>query len=129
MKLGLSVGATGDVSVTTTPAMAITFEGPPRLSVLSTPALLWQLEAAGHQVLQPFLEPGEASVGVTVNITHLAPTPIGMTITARATVTAIDRRRISFAVEAHDERQKIAEGSHDRFVVDVAKFAGRVGGQ
>lgn len=126
MKPGLTVGATGDVSVITTPEMAITFEGPPRLSVLSTPALLWQLEEAGHAALKPFLDPGEASVGVSVHLTHLAPTPIGMPITAKATVTAIDRRRVSFAVEAFDAKEKIAEGTHDRFVVEVARFAGRV---
>lgn len=126
MKSGLTIGATGEVSVTTTPDMAITFEGPPRLAVLSTPALLWQLEAAGHAALKPFLEPGEASVGVDVHMTHLAPTPIGMKITARATVTAIDRRRVSFAIEAFDATEKIAEGTHDRFVVDVGRFAGRV---
>lgn len=126
MKPGLVVGTTGEVSVTTTPETAITFEGPPRLSVLSTPALLWQLEAAGHAALEPFLEPGEASVGVDVRMTHLAPTPIGMKITAKATVTAIDRRRVSFAVEAFDVKEKIAEGTHDRFVIDVAKFASRV---
>lgn len=127
MKSGLTVGATGEISIVTTPDMAITLsEGPPRLSVLSTPAVLWQLEAAGHEALRPFLDPGETSVGVTASITHLAPTPIGMRITARATVTAIDRRRISFAVEAFDEREKIAEGTHDRFVIDIARFAARV---
>ena len=126
MKPGLTVGATGEVSATTTPEMAITFEGPPRLSVLSTPALLWQLEGAGQEALKPYLEPGEASVGVTIQMTHLAPTPIGMPITAKATVTAIDRRRVSFAVEAFDAKEKIAEGTHDRFVIDVARFARRV---
>lgn len=127
MKPGLTIGATGEVSVTTTPELAITFEGPPRLSVLSTPALLWQLEAAGHAALAPFLDSGEASVGVSVQLTHLAPTPIGMKITAKATVTAIDRRRVSFAIEAFDATEKIAEGTHDRFVIDVARFADRVG--
>jgi len=126
MKPGLSIGATGEVSIVATPDTAITFEGPPKLSVFSTPAMLWQMESAAHEALKPYLEPGEASVGTTANISHLAPTPIGMKVTARARVTAVDRRRVSFVVEAFDEKEKIGEGTHDRFVIDVARFASRV---
>lgn len=126
MKPGLSIGSTGEVSTITTPDQAITFDGPPPLAVFSTPALLWQLEAAAHAALAPYLEPGEASVGTTASIRHLAPTPIGMRVTARARVTAIDGRRVSFAVEAFDETEKIGEGTHERFIIDLARFASRV---
>ena len=126
MQPGLDVGATAEVAVITTPAMAITFDGPPKLSVFSTPSMLWQMEMAAHEVLKPYLDPGEASVGVTANVSHSAPTPIGMKVTARARVTAIDRRRVSFAIEVFDEKEKIGEGTHDRFVIDVARFASRV---
>lgn len=126
MKPGLEVGLTAEVSTATTPEMAITFDGPPRVSVFSTPALLWELERAARAVLEPFLETGEASVGTSATISHLAATPIGTRVTAKATITAIDRRRVSFAVEAFDEKEKIGEGIHDRFVIDVGRFAARL---
>ncbi|HLH72869.1 MAG TPA: thioesterase family protein [Chloroflexota bacterium] len=126
MKEGLAIGASAEQSLVTLPDWAITFDGPPQVSVLSTPALVEQLEVISNAVLEPYFETGEASVGTIVNVTHLAPTPIGMTITVRASVTAIDRRRVTFYVEAVDQREKIAEGIHERFVVDLARFAQRL---
>ncbi|MGH9659350.1 MAG: thioesterase family protein, partial [Bryobacteraceae bacterium] len=65
-------------------------------------------------------------VGTQVNVAHLAATPMGMNVTFRSEVTAVEGRRVSFKVEAFDEREKIAEGTHDRAIINIAKFASRV---
>lgn len=124
MKPGLEVGQTAEVRVQTTPQMEIALGG--AVGVFSTPALIWQLEAAARQVALPYLDAGEETVGTKVNVSHIAPTPTGMAITARATLAAVDGRKLTFAVEAFDEQEKIAEGTHERFVIDLARFVGRL---
>ncbi len=127
MKPGLAPGTTGEATVTVEhPAMTIQLGGEGAPAVYSTPRLVWDLEMAARQALRPYLEPGEESVGTSVQVRHLAATPVGMRVTARARVTEVDGRRVVFAVEAHDEKEKIGEGTHERFVVQVAKFAARV---
>ena len=124
MKAGLEIGQTAEVKVQTTPEMAIVLGG--TVSVFSTPALIWQLEAAARQIAAPYLEAGEETVGTMVSLSHLAPTPTGMAITARARLTSIEGRKLTFQVEAVDEREKIAEGTHERFVIDLARFVSRL---
>lgn len=106
--------------------MTITFLGDGVPPTLSTPAMILQMERAARLLLEPHLDDGESSVGTAVNVRHLAPTPLGMEISARATLTAIDGRRCTFAVECYDEREKVGEGEHERFVISVARFAPRV---
>jgi predicted thioesterase len=88
--------------------------------------MIMQLEITARDAVLPLLEPGQDTVGVLVSVSHLAATPVGMKATFRATLTVVEGRRLTFAVEAHDEKEKIAEGIHERFIVDVARFAERL---
>jgi predicted thioesterase len=127
MKAGLAPGATGEVILRVEgPAMTIQLEGAGAPAVYATPRLVWDMESAAREALRPFLEPGEETVGTRIEVRHLAATPVGMRVRATARVTEVDGRRVVFAVEAHDETEKIGEGTHERFVIQVAKFASRV---
>jgi predicted thioesterase len=88
--------------------------------------VLTLLENAAHAVMVPHLPPGGATVGTRVDMRHLAATPPGMTVRAKAVLIETDGRRCLFEVEAWDEVDKIAEGRHERFVVpDLARFLER----
>ena len=84
------------------------------------------MERTCRDAVLSFLETGHDTVGTHVNVYHLAATPVGMTVTFRTEVTSVEDRRVNFKVEAFDEKEKIAEGTHQRFVVNVARFAARV---
>jgi len=77
--------------------------------------------------LAPFITPSQEAVGSTVDIAHVAATPVGMRVTATATITAVDRRRVSFDVEAHDDAEMIGRGTHERFVIELEPFVARLG--
>ena len=84
------------------------------------------MEGTSHQAVAPFLEPGQSTVGVLVNVRHLAATPQGMPIRIRSELIAVDGRKLTFAVEAYDALEKIGEGTHERFVIDLARFEERL---
>jgi fluoroacetyl-CoA thioesterase len=119
-------GATAEVSLTVTADRTADALGNPGVRVLGTPFLVGLLEQACHAVLAPHLPPGAGTVGTMVEMRHLAPTPVGLTVRARARLLEGDGRRFLFAVEAWDDREKVAEGRHERFVLpDLAKFLAR----
>jgi predicted thioesterase len=122
----LEPGVVGEVQHRVTPDTFASKWGNPGIEVLATPVVVGWLEDAAIRAVQPYLEPGQGSVGTLVSMKHLAATPAGMTVRATATVTEVDGRRIRFTVEAHDEKEKIAEGEHERFIVNMAKFLDRV---
>ncbi len=92
------------------------------VDVLSTPMLLQLIEDAAVHCLGPTLSADEVSLGAFVELTHLAPSPVGFIIRTEVEVIAIDGRRIHFAFAAFDEREKIAEGMHERYVIDKSRF-------
>ena len=92
------------------------------LKVYATPAMVALMEEAAYKSIQGELEGGKGTVGTAMNIKHLASTPIGMEVTAKAELTEVDRRRLVFKVEAFDERGKIGEGIHERFIIDNEEF-------
>jgi predicted thioesterase len=94
--------------------------------VLATPILGYWMESAAVNAIANQLEPGEATVGTQITLEHLAATPVGMRVTVRAEVSSVDGRRIAFRTEAHDERELIARGTHERVVVDLERFLARV---
>jgi predicted thioesterase len=96
------------------------------LGVFSTPELIRFIEMCALEGVRPSLEEGRDTVGTWVDVRHLAPTPVGMQVTARTTVIQADGRRLRFRVEVHDELEKIAEGMHERFIVDRDKQRTRV---
>jgi predicted thioesterase len=84
------------------------------------------MEQAGVAAVDHLLPEGRRTVGVALEVKHLAATPVGMTVTARAELVAVEGRRLAFRVEAFDEVEKVGEGTHERYVVDVARFQQRV---
>jgi fluoroacetyl-CoA thioesterase len=89
--------------------------------VLSTPEMVRFVEICALEGVREFLQPGQETVGTRVDIRHLAATPVGMRVTARCTLTEIDRRRLTFRFEVQDELDKVGEGTHERFIVDLEK--------
>lgn len=92
------------------------------LKVYATPAMVALMEEAAYKSVQDELEEGKGTVGTEMNVKHLASTPIGMEVTAKAELVEVDRRRLVFKVEAFDEHGKIGEGIHERFIIDNEKF-------
>lgn len=94
--------------------------------VLSTPRLIAYLEHAAHHTVFPYLTEGQTTVGTWVNVRHLAATPLGMQVRFWAELIAVEGRRLRFRVEAWDEVEKVAEGEHERFIIDRARFEERL---
>ncbi len=128
MRPGLTLGLTATLQWRVTPEHSIHLAADQRRGavVFATPAMVNLMEHAALEVLRPFLEPGEESVGVTVQIEHLAATPLGATVTAEARVTAIDGKLIDFEVTARDALDLIGRGTHRRAIIGVEKFAARL---
>ena len=100
--------------------------GSGRVHVLATPVMINLIEAAALEAIERLLPAGQQSLGTVLNVRHIAATPVGMRVTARADVTGVEGRTIRFRVEARDERELIGDGTHERVVVNVAKFDLRV---
>ena len=96
------------------------------LRVLATPVLVGFMENVAHRMLAAHLPAGYSSVGAWVDIRHLAPTPVGDSVTVRAEITEVDGRRILFAIQAYDSIEKVGEARHQRAVIDVARFEQRL---
>lgn len=90
--------------------------------VYATPMMVLAMEEAALSAVDPRLEPGQATVGYHLDVKHLAATPQGMRVTARAELLAVDGKMLSFKVEAFDEKEKIGEGTHIRAIVNLDKF-------
>jgi fluoroacetyl-CoA thioesterase len=95
------------------------------VEVLATPVMIGLMEDAARNLVDPELDPGQMSVGVNLNINHLTATPVGMRVTARAELVTVDGRWLTFKVEAHDEKEKIGEGTHTRAIINLARFMAR----
>ncbi len=119
-------GAVREEKQVVTEDVAINFLGADGARVLSTPNMILGLERTSRNLVLPLLDPGYDTVGTHVNVYHLAATPVGMTVTFHSEVTSVDDRRVNFKVEAFDEKEKIAEGTHQRFIVNVARFTERI---
>ena len=94
-------------------------------AVLGTPFLLLLMESAAWRAMSPHLDAGEDSVGVGFDFRHLAPTPVGMNVVAKAEVLEVNGQMVTLSIEAHDEHEKIGEGKHVRAVVDLERFKKR----
>jgi fluoroacetyl-CoA thioesterase len=124
--MDIEPGATAEVSGTVDTDRTAHAMGNRGVHVFATPFVIGMLEDAAGAVLKRHLPPGAGSVGTMVEMKHLAATPVGMKVRARATLLETDGKRYLFAVEAWDEKDKIAEGRHERFVVpDMERFLAR----
>ena len=124
MKL-VEIGIQGRATVKVTQSNLASSTGSGAVDVFSTPSLVLLMEEAAMDALKPYMEPGESSVGTLVNIRHISPTTLGLTVTATATLTEIDGRRLVIHVEARDELDKVGEGTHERFLISVDRFISR----
>ncbi len=122
----IPIGTKGESTILVTSDVAINFLGQEGARVLSTPHMIGYMERTCRDTVLPLLDPGHDTVGTHVNVSHLAASPMGMPVTFTAEVIAVDGRRIRFRVEARDEKEIIGEGTHERTIINVAKFATRM---
>jgi predicted thioesterase len=118
-------GLTGDTEAIVTCADTADRWGSGVVAVYGTPALVGLMEGAAVQALENHLPPGQTSVGGRIDVRHLAPTPMGMRVRARAELVEVAGYRLVFRVEAWDEVERIGEATHERFVVDEERFVAK----
>lgn len=126
MKAPPKIGDSAEIEFVVDNTHVIDFADAQMPAVLSTPCLIGYLERTARKTLAPVLEAGERSVGLHVDVRHLAPTPQDQRVVCTARVIHVDGPVISFQVEARDQRELIARGLHKRRVIDAARFAARV---
>ena len=117
----LAVGLKHVATVTVTDDMTPAHLRSEPLRVLSTPDMIRLIERTAIEAVQPYLAPGQATVGTRVDVAHLAGTLVGMTATITVELTEIDRRKLIFRVEVRDELDEAGKGTHERFIVDGAQ--------
>ncbi|HEV8019801.1 MAG TPA: thioesterase family protein [Candidatus Lustribacter sp.] len=96
------------------------------VDVLSTPQLLQLVEDASMQCLAPLLDENEISLGTHVDIAHLSATPVGLIVRTEVEIIKVDGKRVEFAFSTFDEREKVADGTHERYVTTREKFKERL---
>lgn len=121
----IEIGQRQELRETVTEKNVAAAVGSGGLPVYSTPAMIALIEKTAYTLLQKHLDEGQSSVGTAIDIRHLSATPIGMTVRAVAELMEIDRKRYVFKVEASDEKGKIGEGTHERFVIQADDFLAR----
>jgi fluoroacetyl-CoA thioesterase len=119
---GITVGAEGEATTIVTPEVTVRHFHANMPAVYGTPFMIYLMEVAASNAIQPVLPPGWVSVGVDVNIRHLAATPVGQTVTARARVVKVGDKLIEFEVRAHDGKNLIGTGTHTRAPIELARF-------
>ncbi|MFO1511333.1 MAG: thioesterase family protein [Verrucomicrobiota bacterium] len=126
MKAAPRIGTTGETTFVVEAKHCIEFATDGMPAVLSTPNLIGILERTARQAIAPFLNADERSVGVELDLRHLAPSPLGAKVTATARVIAATGRFVDFQLEARDEHELIIRGVHRRAIIQVASFARRL---
>ncbi len=122
----LSAGLVGERSLLVEERHSASHLGSGGVPVYATPMMVLHMEEAALSAVDPILGPGRATVGASIEVRHLAPTPIGMRVRVRAELLQIEGRLLTFKVEAFDEVEKIGEGSHVRAIVDLNRFSEKV---
>jgi fluoroacetyl-CoA thioesterase len=125
----LKQGMTGEAVTTVTHENTAAAIGAGGVEVFGTPMLIALMENASWKAVVDALDEGYVTVGTHVNISHLAATPLGQQVRANAELIEINERRLIFNVVAYDERQKVGEGQHERTIVNLERFLGRVKAQ
>jgi fluoroacetyl-CoA thioesterase len=119
-------GLTGTAELVVGPEHTAPFVGSGRIAVLATPVMINLIEAAALAAVEHLLPAGHQSLGIQLDISHTAATPMGLRVIATAEVSRVEGRTISFRVTARDELETIGGGTHRRVVVSVARFDERV---
>jgi fluoroacetyl-CoA thioesterase len=127
LNMALEPGLTGEASTTVVHENTAAHVGAGGVEVFATPMMIALMENAAWRAVADSLEQGKVTVGTLVNVRHLAATPLGQKVHAIAELIEIDGRRLVFKVEAYDEKQKIGDGQHERFIVNLDQFMQRIG--
>ena len=122
----IPVGVARTNSVVVTREMTVAHFQEHMPAVYGTPIMIYHMEVVAAELIQDYLPNDWVSVGVLVDVKHLAATPIGATVTVKAEVAAVNENTVTFMVEAHDGVDRIGEGTHQRAPVEVARFLKRV---
>ena len=122
----IAPGLVGEASLIVEETHTAKHLGSGGVEVLATPVMIALMEDAARSSVDSELDQGQLSVGVSLNISHLAATPVGMRVTARSELAAVDGRKLTFKVEASDEREKIGEGTHVRAIINLERFLARL---
>ena len=125
-KTSLRVGLIGEAITTVTSQQSAVAMGSGSLPVFATPALIAQMEAATVAAVDPYLRKGYTSVGIEVQVRHVAATPLGEYVTSMAEITRIDGKRVELQVRSWDEHELIGEGTIIRYVIDAEEFMSRL---
>ncbi len=119
---GLHTGLQGREETVVTPALLASQVGSGLVKVYATAMMIALIEKAAVYSVEPYLAPGQGTVGIHVDVSHCSATPVGMKVWAETELVEIDRRRLVFRVAAYDERGLIGEGRHERFIIDSERF-------
>jgi fluoroacetyl-CoA thioesterase len=122
----ITPGLVGKQTLSVTSEQSARHFGSGSIDVFATPAMITLIEAAAKAALETKLDAGTTTVGTFIEIRHLAATPLGAEVRARAEVTAVEGREVRFSVQAWDQHELIGEGTHTRFIVDLERFMQRV---
>jgi len=122
----ITAGLRGTAQLLVGPQHTASFVGSGRIAVLATPVMINVIEAAALDAVEHVLPEGHQSLGIHLDVSHVAATPVGLLVTATAEVVRVEGRAVIFRVEARDEIEAIGGGTHRRVVVSVARFDERV---
>lgn len=126
VKEGLPLGLRAEVRLVVREEDTAKHLGSGNVAVLATPRMIALMEKASVKAVDHLLPPGQATVGSEVQVRHLAATPQGMEVTAHSELVEVEGRRLTFKVEAFDEKEKVGEGTHIRFIIDLDRFREKV---
>lgn len=121
----LEIGIRGRQQQAVTAANTALAMGSGTLEVFATPALVALAEKTCWQSVAAELEDGSGTVGTKLELEHTAPTPVGMTVTCESELVAVEGRKLVFSVKLYDEKGAVGSGTHERFVINNAKFAAK----
>ena len=124
--MAITVGMIHEMRLKTGPEHTARKFHPDVPGVFGTPFLGGLFEGVSADLMAPHLAPGEQSVGISMNLKHTAPTPLGMEVRAVTKVVAVEGRKVTFQLEAFDDQEKIGEAVHERFIINAEKFNQRV---
>ena len=122
----IEIGIKGHKEQIVIPEMSAARVGSGLVEVFATPMMVALIEQTCLESVLPQLEEGQGTVGTLVNVTHVSATPVGMRVWCESELVEVDRRRLVFNVKAYDECGLIGEGSHERFIIDNAKFMEKI---
>ena len=122
----IAIGLKGQLEQTVTEEVTADRIGSGLVKVFATPMMIALIEQTCNESVVPYLDEGQGTVGIHVDVSHCAATPVGMRVWCDSELVEVDRRRLVFDVKAYDECGLIGEGRHERFIIDSAKFQAKI---